>query len=348
MMPGATTYEHAAVLGGSSALPFVLGTLPIVREESQIQTILHRLEALQEVAFASRRELDSLRQLSSEILQAVKTTLISRTALSPPRATAATPPDLRPLRLQLLGSFEVQVKGRLISSWPSKKARLLLAYIAMERGRMVPKEILIDLLWPDGPPERGSNNLSIAIHQIRATLSEFEPASAQAIIVRQGLYGLDQALVSVDLWEFQSHLSEARQSLERHDDDATRANLANAIELYQAGDFLENDPYEEWTVEPRRSWSTAYNQALAWLATEASRGADWPRVIDYAGRILQRERCDEAGHRLLILAHWKTGNRPQALQQYRLCEAWLRDDLGVEPSEETRRLFALVQGRIRP
>jgi LuxR family maltose regulon positive regulatory protein len=347
-MPGATSYEHAAVLGGSSALPFVLGALPIIREESQIQTILNRLEVLQDVALASRREIDSLRQLNTEILQAVRTTLTSRAvALAPVADTAGASVDARPLRLQLFGTFEVQVRGRLISSWPSKKARLLLAYIAMERGRMVPKDMLIDLLWPDGPPERGSNNLSIAIHQIRATLSELDPVSAQAIIVRQGLYGLDQALVAVDLWEFQGHLSEARQALERHDDDATRAPLASAVDLCQAGDFLESDPYEDWTVEPRRSWSTAYNQALAWLATEASRGADWPRVIDYAGRILQRERCDEAGHRLLILAHWKTGNRPQALQQYRLCEAWLRDDLGVEPSEETRRLHALVEGRSR-
>ena len=163
-------------------------------------------------------------------------------------------------------------------------------------------------------------------------------------MVRQGLYGLDQALTSVDLWDYQALSIRARRGLESSDDATTRGILIAAVELCRTGEFLQSEPYEDWTIEPRRSLSATYNQALAWLATEASQSGDWLRVVDYAGRILERERCDEAGHRWLMLAHWKIGNRPQALQQYGLCEAWLREDLGVEPSQETRRVFATIKG----
>ena len=339
-MPSATGYEHAAVLGARSALPFVLGALPIVQEDLRMLAILQRLDALQELAVESRRDLDTLRRLSSEVLHAVKAPQGLERGESRVNPQAG---DAGPLRLRLLGSFEVRVNERPVSQWPSKKARLLLAYLAIEPGRLVPKDILIDLLWPDAAPERGSNNLSIAVHQIRATLAKIEPPSAQAIVVRHGLYGLNKALVSVDLWEYQELLTAARRSLDRKDKTAARASLMRAVDLCQ-GEFLESDPYEEWTAEPRRSWNAAHNQALAWLATEASVAADWPMVLDVAGRILQRERCDEAGHRWLMLAHWKTGKRPQALQQYRLCEELLQAELAVEPSEETRRLYAAILG----
>src|SRR2546423_5667686 len=105
MMPVATASEYSAVLGRHSALPFVLGTLPLGREESQIQTILGKLEALEAVAVASRTELDGLRQMSKDILRAIEA---SQAASPRPAVQAASEPEAsRTLRLQLFGSFAV-------------------------------------------------------------------------------------------------------------------------------------------------------------------------------------------------------------------------------------------------
>jgi len=349
-VPVATTPEQGGFLGRPPVLPFVLGTLSIapVREESQIESILVKLEALEEVARASRLELANLRSMSTDILEAVRAAR-HEPAPDPIRDNGQSPPagpdeTERPLRLHLLGSFDVIVQGQPVGNWPSKKARLLLAYLSLERGRMVPKDVLIDLLWPEVPPERGSNNLSIAVHQIRSTLAKLDSGAAQAVLVRQGLYGIDQALTSVDLWDYQALSARARQALEKNDRAATRGSLVAAVDLCRAGELLESEPYEDWAIEPRRALGAFYNQALAWLATEAAQSNDWTRVADYAGRIVERERCDEAGHRWLMQAHVRLGNRAQALQQYRLCEAWLREDLGVEPSEETRRVFRSIRG----
>ena len=43
----------------------------------------------------------------------------------------------------------VAVRGRDLGS---RKARTLLALLAAERGRLVPVDRIVDVLWPDGPP----------------------------------------------------------------------------------------------------------------------------------------------------------------------------------------------------
>jgi DNA-binding SARP family transcriptional activator len=325
----------------SPSLPFVLGVQAPdpASEDPRFDAILERLDSLQAIATQSQLDLDLLRRMNSELLDIVRRVQPEEPVPLQVVGPAPETPDAGEamLTLRLLGSFDVRMGGQSIGKWPSRKARLVLAYLAIERGRMVAKDVLIDLFWPDAPPERGSNNLSIAVHQLRTALGSIDAEAAHCIIVRQGLYGVDVAKVSVDLWDFQNSLAEARRALERKDDAAARLALAAATEICQ-GDLLESDPYEEWAGGPRRSLGVAFTQSLAWLAEDASKHGDWPRVLDFAARILQRDRSDEAAHRWLMTAHWKLGNRPQALQQYRLLEEALEEELGVQPSDEARLL----------
>ncbi|HXH20675.1 MAG TPA: BTAD domain-containing putative transcriptional regulator [Dehalococcoidia bacterium] len=339
-MPTATSPELQPLIGTYPALPFVLGMVPSVQEDARIPAILRNLESLHAIAAESRRELDHLLRLSQEILLAVRTP-----APAPPSQRPEAPVrDSALVHISLLGSFDVEAAGRSVTRWPSKKARLLLAYLAMEKGRMVPRDVLIDLFWPDAPPARGSNNLSIAIHQIRSTLAEVAAESAKCVLVRQGACGLDPSVVSTDLWDFQQRLASARQALESRDTAGTRSHLVSALAMYH-GELLESDPYEEWVVEPRRTLSAAYYQALSWVTTQSAKDDDWRSVLDYASLMVKKEPFDEAAHRWLMQAHWRLGNRSQALQQYRACEEVLKAELGLPPSEETRRLFEVIRGK---
>jgi DNA-binding SARP family transcriptional activator len=102
-------------------------------------------------------------------------------------------------------------------------------------------------------------------------------------------------------------------------------------------------PYEEWTMEPRRAYGSSYAR-LAWLAGDAADSRDWPSLLDYATRITERDPCAEEGHRWLMTAQWHLGNRAQALLQYRICSERLMEELDVQPSEETQRLFLSMKG----
>jgi len=333
-----------ATMGAYTALPFVLET-PSVSEISLLGVIINRLEQLQDLAQRSEIELTSLRRQNSELLDTVNRGFAMRLVDSAPPAPVAEvvqTPATR-LRLRLLGPFEAQVGETAISSWPGRKARLLLAYLALERGRMVPKDVLIELFWPGARSDRGANNLSIAIYQIRSSLAAAPPEAAHAITVRQGLYGLDPARVEVDLWQLQAGLEQARHALvDGKDRPKIQTLLRTAVDLCR-GELLASDPYEDWVAEPRRTLNAAWHQALVWLATDSSLQADWLGVLDFAGQILQRDSCDEAAHRMLINAHLRLGNRSQAAQQYQVCVEALRSELGVRPSPETLKLAARLR-----
>jgi DNA-binding SARP family transcriptional activator len=321
------------LLGARPALPFVLQTpSPIVQDQDLFRFIFDRLDRLQDLSARSQAELTSLRALNIEILEAVTQRLSSPGT----EVLKMTPPASSKLTLRLMGSFETRVGDRLLSSWPGRKARLLLAYLAMEKGRMAPRDVLIELFWPGTREERGANNLSIAIYQIRSRLMELLPDAGKAIVVRQGLYGLDPELVEVDLWELRAAMEAARHALEQKDHVAVKDHLLNALGLCR-GELLASDPYEEWTAEPRRTLNAAWQKALNWLAEEACSRQDWTGALDFGTQMLQRDACDESAHRLVMSAHLKMGNRSQALRQYLSCVETLREELGVEPSLETRR-----------
>jgi len=346
------TNEGLAWRGGAaldrppSTLPFVLLEGPAPRlDVPEIGLLLDRLDVLRDLALETRRDLDALRRESSQILSDLGA--FTARLLSVPNAEAEAGTQVGPgpaarLTVRLLGSFEVRCGGSVLNAWPSKKARLLFAYLAMEPGRLVPKDVLVELFWPDASPARGSNNLSIAVHQLRSALKGSFPDGNHGVIVQKGLYGLDAEAAWVDVREFQACMAKARPGLEKGAKDQVRACLSEALALYR-GDFMESDPYEEWTEEPRRSLGMLASRALAWLVEDAAEAGDWQRVLDYSARILERDACDEAGHRWAMAAHWRLGARTKALHQYEVCCSRLEAEIGARPAEETTRLYEQIK-----
>jgi len=55
------------------------------------------------------------------------------------------------VRVGILGAAEVQSNGAVVDLG-TRKQRALLAALAMHRGRPVPPDTLVDLLWGEKPP----------------------------------------------------------------------------------------------------------------------------------------------------------------------------------------------------
>jgi LuxR family maltose regulon positive regulatory protein len=267
-------------------------------------------------------------------------------------ASAALPsvesegPEGVALEFRLFRFFEVGRGKQTAPRWASKKARLLLAYLAMKGEAPTPRDTLIDTFWPDSPPERGANNLSIAIHQIRVRLSQLVPDEDRGIRVEQGTYRLSpNAPASIDVVDFERHTTRARRDISAGNDVSARDELAAAVAIC-TGDLLESDPYEEWTIEPRRSYARTYLWALGWLAADAASSGDWGAVLQHGRAIVWRDACNEEGHRQIIQAYGELGDRSEALRQYRECAKTLDSQVGVAPSPETRALAARVVGKL--
>jgi DNA-binding SARP family transcriptional activator len=74
------------------------------------------------------------------------------------------------LSICLLGSFEVRLDGKVLTSFESDKVRALLAYLAVEVGHSQPREKLASLLWPERPEQAARSNLAHALTVLRQAI----------------------------------------------------------------------------------------------------------------------------------------------------------------------------------
>jgi DNA-binding SARP family transcriptional activator len=250
------------------------------------------------------------------------------------------------LRIQTLGPFRLWREEQLIppEAWPTHKSLALFKILLTERGHFVPADRLIEYLWPELPPGRARNNLWVSVSQARRALQPDLPRRAAGDFIltrREGYTFSPDAHCSLDADSFTSHLLAARRA-----DQTTEQikALESARELYR-GDYLEEDPYEDWALAMREQLRNDYLALLADLAHLYARQGQYRRAISLCHESLARESTDEAVFRQLMLYHYAAGEQNSALRMYAECSRVLRAELGVEPTQETRELYHQMQRR---
>ncbi|MET0234261.1 MAG: AAA family ATPase [Kibdelosporangium sp.] len=223
------------------------------------------------------------------------------------------------VRIETLGGFRVMHDGCAVpvTKWPSRKSRDLVKIVVSQRGRPVPRETLMSLLWPDSPPRVLGNRFSVALSTARTIL---RPGG---LITDNDAVRLDPDLVSVDVSAF---LRDAAAGL-RGGDNA----LLSAAESAYTGDFLEEDPYEDWAAELREEARLTYLQVTAALAEHSACVGEHVAASRYCLRILERDRYDETAHLALVRALIAVGSHGEARRRYRGYVLRMRE-IDVEPA----------------
>lgn len=198
----------------------------------------------------------------------------------------------------------------------------------------------MDVFWPDAQSETARNNLNVAIHAIRRVLRGV--IDLPAVVYRDGAYSIAPDLqVWLDVEEFERLVS-AGQHLESRNQLAAVAEYEAATSLYQ-GDFLQENPYEGWTVLTRESLRMAYLNTLDSLSRIYFNQERYAACIMACQRILDRDRCREDAHCMLMRCYNRQGQDHMALRQYQACVEALRLELDVGPAPATKRLFQQIR-----
>src|SRR6266511_2216640 len=77
---------------------------------------------------------------------------------------------MKPWKIRMLGDLSAERGGRVVRSFGTQKAALLLAYVACNPGRRHSREELAELLWPDSDYNAARTNLRVALHALRQRL----------------------------------------------------------------------------------------------------------------------------------------------------------------------------------
>ena len=132
----------------------------------------------------------------------------------------------------------------------------------------------MDTLWPDESPELVTRRLSVALATIRAVLDPAKQHPADRFVIGDNdAVRLDLTNVPIDVEQF---LATAADGLAAYTHAATSdatAILATAARSYR-GDFLEEDPYEDWAAPLRDEARTTYIAVVRALAEAATRAGD--------------------------------------------------------------------------
>jgi DNA-binding SARP family transcriptional activator len=76
------------------------------------------------------------------------------------------------LSINLLGSFQVQRDGMLVTRFSGNKVRALLAYLAVEGDQPLARSVLAGLLWPEQSDNQALRNLSQALLRLSEALGD--------------------------------------------------------------------------------------------------------------------------------------------------------------------------------
>jgi DNA-binding SARP family transcriptional activator len=306
--------------------------------------ILRRLDGAMVGAFSARGA------APEAVLDAVEQTAQEKTAY--PEQTPAPPEEepapgaYRPhLRTRFFGHFEMRCDEELITLGRSGKALSILKYLLANRSRPVSQDHMMGWLWPESNLKRARWSLNSAIHTLRKLIAEC-PSSAPLnyILLEEGYYRLcSEVRVITDVDQFDCHYEEGRRLQKEGRAEEAAAEYERAIDLYR-GEYLEEDLYEDWTMVERERLSNAYMDMLGRLA-EHYMQADQPHeAIRACYRILEKDRCHEESHRLLMRCYARLGLWERAQRQYHLCERILSQEYGMALSPETQALYESLLG----
>jgi len=249
------------------------------------------------------------------------------------------------LALALLGSFTITLDGEPVTRLESDKVRALLARLALEPERAFRRETLAALLWPEAAPARAAQSLRQALYSLRSAIGD-----AFLLTTPQTVQFNASADVTIDVLTWRRLWDETLQHRHRRRETCRHclARLAEAVALYRgdllAGFALRDCPdFDDWVAVERERLHVQALDALTWLANAAERRGDYAAAQGYVRQLLALEPWLEAAHQQRMRLLTLEGRRAAALEQFETCRRALADELGLEPTAETRALEAQIR-----
>ncbi len=240
----------------------------------------------------------------------------------------------------LFGKFRIEVNGVPLveTAWQNRRmAKALIKLLATESAHTLPRDQILDILWPEADLTSAVNSFYKALHAARHALEPQLPNHGRSayIHLQHDTVTLDTQHIWIDMDHFQFL---ANRALRVNDDAA----YEEAIAAY-TGEFLPEDRYESWIAQKRVLVNELYIDLLVRFAESLQRQGAFSQATGWLQRMLRQDETREDIHRQLMRLYVAMGNRSQALQQYERCREILHSEIETEPDPETERLYQEIR-----
>jgi DNA-binding SARP family transcriptional activator len=224
--------------------------------------------------------------------------------------------------VRLIDGFGLSCDGRPIRLPIS--AQRLVAFLALV-DRPLPRSRVAGTLWPDTTDGRAMGNLRSVLWRLRRT-------GDGVISDTDGLLSL-AARVAVDVNDL---VGLARRVFEgRGPDPDSLAALAHS------GSLLP-DWSDDWVLVERERFRQLRLHALETACGRLVQAGEFGQAVEVCLAAVAEEPLRESAQRQLINLYLAEGNRIDAVRQYEAFRLLIGEELGIEPSRETKELVAAL------
>jgi DNA-binding SARP family transcriptional activator/tetratricopeptide (TPR) repeat protein len=245
--------------------------------------------------------------------------------------------DAHGLTVAALGELEVQRGGTAVDLGPVRQ-RVILAVLLLNANRAVSRDSLIAAVWGESTPKSVVNLVHRHASGVRRVLEpERTPRSASSMLTwTNSAYRLTLSPGALDVEVFEAAIDRAKQERSAGRSGEAAEALRSALALWRGplcdgltSPFLdsERDRLAELRV---RALADRIDLDLA-LGSPAD-------LVGELRRLVAEHPSQERLHGLLMRALYREGRSADALAVYAAARRYLRDELGLEPSEPLREI----------
>lgn len=241
-------------------------------------------------------------------------------------------------RINLFGPFEV-----VAASGPVKlggtKPRAVVAMLALDAGRVVSTDRLIDGLWGDDPPDTATASLQVHVSAARKALAS--AGAGVAIETKSPGYRLAAPDAEIDLAAVEAALRSADAAATGGDVEAAEVELAQALAGLGgvALSDLAGEPFGEAAVVRLDELRRQARFTHAALRLDLGRHGETVAELE---ALVSEYPLHESVWALLMTALYRSGRQADGLAAFQRCRDHLLDELGIDPGSELRDLEAAI------
>jgi DNA-binding SARP family transcriptional activator/class 3 adenylate cyclase len=235
---------------------------------------------------------------------------------------------------RVLGPLEIEDQGRPLRIGGIKR-RALLAMLLMHANEVVPRDLLIQELWPVQPPDGAAHTLEVQVSRLRKLLQAGE--GTQVIVTHSTGYKLIVGPEELDLLVFDRLVEEGRLAASSGENEQAAERFREALSLWRGRPF-EDVAYESFAqIEIDRLEERRLAAIEERIDAELALGKH-SQLASELDALVRQHPFRERLRGQLMLSLYRSGRQAEALTAYQDARRVLVEELGIDPGPTLREL----------
>ena len=241
------------------------------------------------------------------------------------------------LELKMFGRFDAAIGGVALDPalFHRQNVRSLLVLLAINQGRELSRELVESTMWPRTSPDIARKNFYSVWSQLKQSLT-LPDGTCPYLVRHQYGCSLEQRYVQSDV----TRLSQiCRELLFGNPDPQEWASMYAELDRDFSNELLPSEKNNPLVAAARNDFRLKLVDALVAASQSIVETGNPQWGIWFSRMALKHDKTREDAYVALMKAQIASDQRTAAMMTYLTCQRVLAEELGVDPSPETRALY---------